>query len=69
VLEALHVVHAVWTAWIPQEDLNGEGTLTFRMTVCGLLADFGVVGCAFVATLVIGLAGLALFRIHRVRSA
>ena len=61
-LQAIH--YAVWTTWIPQEDLTGEGTLTFRMTVRGLIADFGFAGCALVGAVILGLAGLALFRIH-----
>jgi hypothetical protein len=61
-LQAVH--YAVWTTWIPQEDLSGEGTLTFRMTMRGLVTDFGAIGCAFVAAIIVGLAGLALFRIH-----
>jgi hypothetical protein len=61
-LQAIH--YAVWTTWIPQEDLRGEGTLTFRMTVRGLVADFGVAGCALVVLVIAGLAGLAVFRIR-----
>lgn len=60
-LQAVH--YAIWLAWIPQEDLKGEGTPTFRMTARGLLADFGVAGCVLVAAVMMGLAGLAVFRI------
>jgi hypothetical protein len=38
-LQSVH--YAVWTAWIPQDRLTGEGTPTFRMSVRTLLADFG----------------------------
>ena len=38
-LQSVH--YAVWTAWIPQDCLVGEGTPTFRMTMRSLLADFG----------------------------
>ncbi len=61
-LQAVH--YGVWLTWIPQEDLAGEGTPTFRMTLRGLVADFGAVGCALVALVVVGLAAVALFRIQ-----
>jgi hypothetical protein len=61
-LQAVH--YAVWLTWIPQEDLAGEGTLTFRMTVRGLKADFGVPGLVLVLAVMLGLAALAVFRIH-----
>jgi hypothetical protein len=38
-LQSVH--YAVWTGWIPQDGLRGEGSFTFRMTVRALLADFG----------------------------
>src|SRR5262249_51448844 len=52
-LQAVH--YAVWLTWIPQEHLAGEGTPTFRMTVRGLVTDFGPAGCALVALVVLGL--------------
>ncbi len=60
-LQAVH--YAIWIAWIPQEDLVGEGTLTFRMTARGLRRDFGLVGCAIIAAAMLALGGLAVFRI------
>ena len=62
-LQGVH--YAAWTGWIPQEDLRTEGTLTFRMTVRGLVADFGVAGVAAVATVALGLALLALLQVHQ----
>jgi hypothetical protein len=38
-LQGVH--YAAWTGWIPQDDLRGEGSPTYRMTLRGLLADFG----------------------------
>jgi hypothetical protein len=56
-LQSVH--YAVWTAWIPQECLPGEGTPTFRMTVRSLTADFGKVGLAVVAGTALAFAALA----------
>jgi hypothetical protein len=61
-LQGVH--YAAWTGWIPQDDLRTEGTLTFRMTVRGLLADFGPLGVALVAVVVLGVALLGVLRIH-----
>ena len=41
-LQGVH--YAVWLGWIPQDDLRGEGTLTFGMTVRGLVRDFRPLG-------------------------
>ncbi len=40
-LQAVH--YSVWLAWIPQEDLRGQGTLSFRMSLRSLLRDVGPV--------------------------
>ena len=40
-LQAVH--YSVWLAWIPQEDLRGQGTLSFRMSLRSLLRDLGPV--------------------------
>jgi hypothetical protein len=59
-LQSVH--YAVWTTWIPQDCLVGEGTPTFRMTVRSLIADFGAVGLAVVVTAALVFAGLACWR-------
>jgi hypothetical protein len=41
-LQSVH--YAVWTGWIAQDCLPGEGTPTFRQTVRSLERDFGRVG-------------------------
>jgi len=56
-LQSVH--YAVWTAWIPQDCLVGEGTPTFRMTARSLLADFGPWALAAVAGLFVVFAALA----------
>jgi hypothetical protein len=53
-LQSVH--YAVWTGWIPQDCLPGEGTPTFRMTVRSLERDFGRAGLIAVVTLTIGFA-------------
>ena len=58
-LQAVH--YAVWLVWIPQDELPGQGMLTFRMSGRGLLRDFGVVGLAIVAASCVALAGAATF--------
>jgi hypothetical protein len=61
-LQAVH--YAIWLTWVPQEDLKGEGTLTFRMTARSLIADFGVAGCALVLIAMLGLVWIALLKIQ-----
>ncbi len=53
-LQSVH--YAVWTGWIPQECLPGEGTPTFRMTVRSLARDFGWQGLALIAVVTLGFA-------------
>ena len=46
-LQAVH--YAVWLSVVPQGELPGQGTVGFRRTGNGVLADFGPVGAALVA--------------------
>jgi hypothetical protein len=64
-LQALH--YSVWLAWVPQEDLRGEGTLSFRMSLRSLARDFGPVALAVVAALCLLVAGASLVAPHRTR--
>lgn len=50
-LQSVH--YAVWTAWIPQDCLPGEGTPTFRMTMRSLVADFRPLALAVVVGLLL----------------
>jgi hypothetical protein len=63
------VHYAFWLGVIPEETLRGEGSLTFRMTMRGLVRDFGVPGLAFVAAAMIGFGAFALFGAARARDA
>lgn len=38
-LQSVH--YATWLVWVPQEELPGQGTFTFRMTGRALVRDFG----------------------------
>lgn len=57
-LQGVH--YATWIGWIPQEDLPGQGTPTFRMTLRSLIHDFGSVGLAVIVAIALALIGIAL---------
>jgi hypothetical protein len=61
-LQGVH--YAAWIGWIPQDDLRGEGTLTFRMTVRSLSADFGPGPLLVIAAAVLAFAGMALWNVR-----
>jgi hypothetical protein len=65
-LQALH--YSVWLAWVPQDDVRGEGTLSFRMSVRSLGRDFGPAGLALVAALAAAVALASLASPHRTRA-
>ena len=57
-LQAVH--YSVWLSWIPQEDLPGEGTTTFKMSARSFARDLGrpaAVGVVLLA-LVVAAAGV-----------
>jgi hypothetical protein len=56
-LQAVH--YAAWLVWIPQEELPGQGTFTFRMTGRALVRDLGVGGLAVVVAASAALTGAA----------
>jgi hypothetical protein len=61
-LQGVH--YAAWTGWIPQDDLVGEGTPTFRMSLRSLVKDFGPVGFGVIALLAIGFIALSAWDIR-----
>ena len=64
-LQGVH--YAVWLAFIPQDDLRGEGTLSFRMSLRSLGRDLPppLLGLAIVAGLAV--LGASLVSVHRTR--
>jgi hypothetical protein len=62
-LQSVH--YAIWTGWIPQDCLRGEGTPTFRMTARSLLADFGPVALTCIVCATLGFAVLAAWHMRQ----
>jgi hypothetical protein len=65
-LQQVH--YAVWLAWIPQEDLPVEGTLSFRMSVRSIVRDLGGIGTAVTALAAVMVLGASLVDVHRTRA-
>jgi hypothetical protein len=64
-LQAVH--YSVWLAWIPQEDLRGQGTLSFRMSLRSSMRDLGPVWLALVALLACAVLAASFVDAHRTR--
>jgi hypothetical protein len=72
---ALALVHAfsdsvhytTWLGVIPEEEVRAEGSLTFRMTLRSLLADFGKAGVAAVAVMLAVVVGGSLVNLTATR--
>jgi hypothetical protein len=62
-LQSVH--YAVWTGWIAQDCLPGEGTPTFRMTLRSLTKDFRPLGLAAIALVTLGFAVAACFALRQ----
>jgi hypothetical protein len=65
-LQSVH--YGVWLSFVPQEELQGQGTLTFRMSARSLFTDLGTGGVAAVVIAALAVIGGAYFGIHRARS-
>lgn len=65
-LQSVH--YSTWLLVVPQEDVKGQGTVTWRMAARSMTREFGRVGLALV--LLSGLAVLvaACFDVHRTRN-
>lgn len=59
-LQSVH--YATWLVWVPQEELPGQGTFTFRMTGRALVRDLGPLLLATFALVWAALAGWGLFQ-------
>jgi hypothetical protein len=64
-LQAVH--YSVWLAWIPQEDLRGQGTLSFRMSLRSLRRDLGPTWLGLVALVACAVLATSFVDAHRTR--
>jgi hypothetical protein len=64
-LQSVH--YGVWLSFIPQEELEGQGTLTFRMSARSLLSDLGLRGALAVLLAALAVIVGACFAVHRAR--
>jgi hypothetical protein len=64
-LQAVH--YSVWLAWIPQEDLRGQGTLSFRMSLRSLRRDLGPIWLGLVALVACAVLAASFVDAHRTR--
>jgi hypothetical protein len=64
-LQSVH--YTVWLAFIPQDDVRAQGTLSFRMSLRGLVRDFTAPGLAAIALLAAGVLGASALDAHRTR--
>jgi hypothetical protein len=62
-LQSVH--YTVWTSWIAQDCLPGQGTPTFRMTIRSARSDFGRVLLALVLCIAIAFAVLACWHLRQ----
>jgi hypothetical protein len=64
-LQAVH--YNVWLAWIPQEDVRCEGTLSFRMSLRSLVRDLPPVWLGLTVLLALGVLAASFVDVHRTR--
>lgn len=64
-LQSVH--YSAWLLLVPQEDAPSQGTLTFRMSVRALFADFGRAGVVALAIGALAVVAGALLDVHRAR--
>jgi hypothetical protein len=64
-LQSVH--YAIWLAYIPQDDLRGEGTLSFRMSLRSLRRDLPLPLLALIALAAAAVLGASFVSVHRTR--
>jgi hypothetical protein len=64
-LQAVH--YSVWLAFIPQDDVRGEGTLSFRMSLRAIRRDFPAPLLAAVVLLAAAVLAASFLDVHRTR--
>lgn len=65
-LQSMH--YGVWLLYVPQEDVAGQGSLTFRMSLHSLWRDFGRFGVAAIAVALAVVVGFGIFNPLRARA-
>ena len=64
-LQSVH--YAVWLSFVPQDDLRGQGTLSFRMSWRSLRRDLPLPLLALTAAVAAAVLGASLASVHRTR--
>jgi hypothetical protein len=64
-LQAVH--YSIWLVLIPQEQIRGNATLTFRMSLRSARRDFGALGLAIIAAAGLALLAASFVSVHRTR--
>jgi hypothetical protein len=65
-LQGIH--YAVWLGWIPQEELPGQSTMSFKSSLRSLVRDFGVAGFWLVAVVIALVLVGSLVNLHGTRN-
>jgi hypothetical protein len=64
-LQAVH--YSIWLVWIPQEQVRGNATLTFRMSLRAARRDFGGWGLALIVGASLAMVVASVVALHRTR--
>ncbi len=64
-LQAVH--YQVWLGLVPDEQVRGAGTISFRMSLRSLVRDFGPLGISAIVVATIAVLAAAAFRVHATR--
>lgn len=65
-LQSVH--YSTWLLVVPQEDVRGQGTVTWRMAARSMLREFGRIGFALLLLSALGVLVAACFNVHRTRN-
>jgi hypothetical protein len=65
-LQGVH--YAIWLNFIPQEHIQGESTLTFRMSLRSLVRDLGRPALVVAAVFAVGMLAASVMALHQTRA-
>jgi len=65
-LQGIH--YAVWLGWIPQEELPGQSTMSFKSSLRSVVRDLGTVGFWIVLGLMVVVLGASFVNLHGTRN-